>query len=40
MKLDPNKSFEGNYKEWLQSITDDVEPPTIIDFSGIKGKRY
>ena len=40
MKLDSNKSLEGNYKEWLQGINDDAEPPTIIDFSGIKDKRY
>jgi hypothetical protein len=25
MKLYPNKSLEGNYKEWLQSINDDAE---------------
>ena len=25
MKLDPNKSLEGNYKDWLQSINDDAE---------------
>lgn len=25
MQLDPNKSLEGNYKEWLQRINDDAE---------------
>lgn len=25
MKLDPNKSLEGNYKDWLKSINDDAE---------------
>ena len=40
MKLYPNKSLEGTYKEWLQGINDDAEPPTIIDFSGITDNRY
>lgn len=25
MDLDPNKSLEGNYKDWLQRINDDGE---------------
>lgn len=25
MQLDPNKSLEGNYNDWLQSINDDAE---------------
>lgn len=25
MELDPNKSLEDNYKEWLQSLNDDAE---------------
>lgn len=25
MELDPNKTLEDNYKEWLQSLNDDAE---------------